>query len=104
MAACSAASGNDSAPAARAAACYQVTDTCGPGNYGQWFLPSLDELNQLAVSSVGGLTPNGAYWSSSQVDAVNAWYQGVGFGGGNLWQDDGVDKLNTGYVRAVRAF
>jgi hypothetical protein len=103
MADCPDSSGNNSAPAARAAACYQVTGTCGPGNYGQWFLPSRDELNLLDVSSVGGLSPNVGYWSSSQFNALYAWFQYVGVGGGDNWQI--LDsKVYTSHVRAVRAF
>jgi hypothetical protein len=49
------------------------------------------------------LTPNVGYWSSSQGNALLAWFQGVGFGGGGRWQDvDG--KVITDRVRAVRAF
>jgi hypothetical protein len=69
-------------PAARAAACSQVTGTCGPGNYGQWFLPSLDELNALDISSVGGLAVT-YYWSSSRWVANYAFLQLVGNGGGS---------------------
>ncbi len=46
---------------------------------GGWFLPSRDELIQLNLQKaiVGGFTP-GRYWSSSQADAVNAYYQDFG--------------------------
>ena len=101
MAGCPDSSGNNSAPAARAAACYQVTGTCGPGNYGQWFLPSRDELNLLDVSDVGGLAPNGHYWSSSQSSPTHAWSQSAGAGDES---QGAVDKNTPDQVRAVRAF
>ena len=101
MAGCPDSSGNNSAPAARAAACYQVTGTCGTGNYGQWFLPSKDELNLLDVSGVGGLTPNAYYWSSSQYNADYAWLQDVRL----VRQYDIAVKYDYRLrVRAVRAF
>ena len=66
-------------------------------------MPSRDELNLLDVSSVGGLTPDDNYWSSSQYSADSAWGRSVGLGGGNFWQnlDTKADSLQ---VRAVRAF
>ena len=103
MAGCTDSDGNNSAPAARAAACYQVTGACGPGNYGQWFLPSSDELNLLDVSGVGGLAPNGHYWSSSQSTPTYAWSQSAGAAPGDDSQGT-VIKSTTDRVRAVRAF
>jgi hypothetical protein len=105
MLACPSPSGNLSAPAAFAASTHPCIDdySCdGEVNTG-WFLPSLDELNALDISSVGGLTPGGSYWSSSQSSAGSAWLQDVGFSGGGRWQGF-WDKLHTLRVRAVRAF
>ena len=101
MAGCPDPSGNDSAPAARAASTYAPTVN-GVVVRG-WFMPSRDELTLLDVSSVGGLTPNVIYWSSSQGIAFGAWGQFVGNGGGFRWQFGG-DKRNADQVRAVRAF
>ena len=70
---------------------------------GSWSLPSLDELNALDVSGVGGLLAFNLYWSSSQNDASNAWDQGVGHGGGSFWQYTDFKDL-TFHVRPVRAF
>ena len=97
MAGCPDPSGNDSAPAARAASTYAPTVNGAVVN--GWFLPSKDELNALDVSSVGGLTPDGSYWSSSEGSAIHAWRRNVG----GSWRYNGF-KNNTGIVRAVRAF
>jgi hypothetical protein len=68
--------------------------------YGDWFLPSKGELNQMYVNRVviGGFA-SGVYWSSSEDDANYAWVQGFGHG----YQGSG-DKSATIYVRPVRAF
>ncbi len=70
--------------------------------YSDWFLPSKDELDlmyhNLKEQGAGGFTGS-SYWSSSEGSANDAWYQAFGSG----YQDD-VNKNNTGYVRAVRAF
>jgi hypothetical protein len=97
-----------SAPAALAASTYAPTVN-GVVVTG-WFLPSLGELNALDTSNlpssnngVGGLTPSVGYWSSSQDNAVYAWFQVVGNGGGINRQFDTL-KYGTNHVRAVRAF
>ena len=61
------------------------------------------KLKRSYIGSVGGLTPNDNYWSSSQNNANNAWNQNVGNGGGNNWQTND-NKNNTNQVRAVRGF
>jgi len=72
------------------------------GVYTDWFLPSKDELNlmykNLKVAGVGGFADY-PYWSSSELNANDAWGQSFGIG----FQDyDG--KYFTYRVRAVRAF
>jgi hypothetical protein len=68
--------------------------------YGDWFLPSKGELNQMYVNqtAIGGFA-SGFYWSSSEYDALDAWTQNF---------DDGYQytsaKSGTSYVRPVRAF
>ncbi len=68
---------------------------------GSWSLPSKDELNQLYINRVGvGGFAADYYWSSSQVDASNAWSQYFG----NGFQSGGIDKIAALHVRPVRAF
>jgi hypothetical protein len=68
--------------------------------YGDWFLPSNGELNQMYVNKtvIGGFF-SADYWSSSEADATTAWAQffGVGFQVTN-------GKAGPGYVRPIRAF
>ena len=68
--------------------------------YGDWFLPSKGELNQMYVNrtAIGGFA-SGYYWSSSEFDAFNAWDQYFLNG-----DQDGPSKTATSYVRPVRAF
>ncbi len=74
------------------------------GSLKNWVLPSKDQLNALYTqqATVGGLAV-GWYWSSSQSDASNAWFQIVGNGGGPAWQYTG-NKSYANRVRPVRAF
>ena len=68
--------------------------------YGDWFLPSKGELNQMFVNrvAVGGFSTNN-YWSSSENLSNNAWYQVFANGTPSY-----IDKGYTTYVRPVRAF
>ena len=68
--------------------------------YGDWFLPSKGELNQMYVNrtAVGGFA-SGLYWSSSEYDALNAWFKDFNDG-----YQDGDAKSYPNYVRPVRAF
>ena len=93
---------------------------------GQWFIPSMNEINELckyargqttgdptlacvtgsgtfkntgnAGTDLGGFVES-YYWSSTEFDSANAWLQIFFSGGQNL-----IDKTNTTYVRPVRAF
>jgi hypothetical protein len=71
------------------------------GGYSDWYLPSIDELQKLYInrSSIGGFT-TGGYWSSSEVNATNAW--DIYFFNGVSGSDYG--KTDLRYIRAVRAF
>ena len=68
--------------------------------YGDWFLPSKGELNQMYNSkeAIGGFA-SVLYWSSSETAASNAWAQYF-VGGGQFYGN----KSYAGYVRPVRAF
>ena len=70
------------------------------GGYSDWYLPSKDELNKLYLNKVtiGGFA-EGMYWSSSEVNAINAWSQDFYDGIQYYANKDGGRR-----VRAVRAF
>jgi len=70
------------------------------GNYGDWYLPSIYELNlmYLQKATIGGFGSS-YYWSSTEYGNVYAWAQYFDSGG-----QVGNGKIGTGYVRAVRAF
>ena len=88
--------GNDFA----ATACNEYSVTVGGVTYGDWYLPSKYELNLLYIerARVGNLS-NSYYWSSTEYDSNNAWYQDFNNGVQNV-----SFKFSTYYVRAVRAF
>ncbi len=79
------------------------------GGYSDWYLPSIEELNKmyqnigqgndLGLGNVGGFALN-AYWSSTEDDNNDAWAQGFTDG----LQLNYNSKVNTYFVRAVRAF
>ena len=101
--ACDQSSGNDSAPAARAAWTY--VPTVGGVSIPGWFLPSKDEAMALDASDVGGFVFHNDYWTSSQVgtpgfEANNAWYQWIGY----LTSSLGDHKQQSFRVRPIRAF
>jgi hypothetical protein len=78
--------------------------------YGDWYLPSIDDLhlmyanktaiNTTALSNGGSSFADYTYWSSSEYDNSGASIQS--FTNGNQWHN--VNKGDTGRVRAVRAF
>ena len=71
------------------------------GGYTDWYLPSKDELNKLYINrvAIGGFASRN-YWSSSEyVNIQFAW--DLNF---NDSVEDYYDKINTDYVRAIRAF
>ena len=73
--------------------------------YTDWFLPSQDELNQLYLNraAIGGFWENDNgdfYWSSTEYDNIDAWYQLFFPNGGQGYYPKNVQ----GFVRAVRAF
>ena|SRR5215468_4193005 len=70
--------------------------------YSDWFLPSFDELIQLAAqqSVVGGFVPNRWYWSSSESGNRQAWLVIVT----NSFNKGPHKKSGTQFVRAIRSF
>ena len=68
--------------------------------FDDWFLPSKDELDALYINKtkIGETFTYSHYWSSSE-DKRNAWIQTFMDGSQSLHL-----KLNTCYVRAIRAF
>jgi hypothetical protein len=70
------------------------------GGYSDWYLPSLNELNELYINmvAVGGFS-NYFYWSSTELYTSNAWCQYFVNG-----YQSYANKSATGSVRAVRAF
>jgi hypothetical protein len=103
----------------------------GPNSLSDWFLPSKDELNQMCkwAKGITGVnlttlttscaplegvlnTTAGAagfvadwYWTSTESNSVNAWFQMFrSTGGGQGTQDVVVKSFNGSYVRPVRAF
>ena len=68
--------------------------------YGDWFLPSKGELNQMYVNqtAIGGFASN-FYWSSSEGVADGAW--GRYFNSGFQYT---FNKTLASSVRPVRAF
>ena len=80
-------------------ACAAVRD-CREGACTDWRLPSKDELNDMHENRhlIGGFSSD-FYWSSSVYDANYAWFQY--FSTGSQYYDN---KINTNYVRPVRAF
>jgi len=73
--------------------------------YGDWFLPSRNELSliysNVHIAGIGNFSTNGAtfYWSSSQSGNNNAW--GLSFLNGG----PGTFSKDFGYrVRPIRAF
>lgn len=73
------------------------------GGYGDWYLPSKDELNliytNLHLAGLGGFDASFYYWSSTEYNAFAAWGQAFDNGGQLI---DG--KGGAARVRAVRAF
>jgi hypothetical protein len=71
----------------------------------QWFLPSINELNQMYINratleAVSGFSAfSNYYWSSTEYDSLNAWEQNFVNG-----LQSNASKDITNFVRAVRAF
>jgi hypothetical protein len=80
----------------------QAASDYAGGSKTDWFLPSIGEAmlmnTNLRQAGVGGFVAS-SYWSSSENDANNAWYQF--FDSGYQYS---FSKASANYVRPVRAF
>ena len=76
---------------------------CTDGGHSDWYLPSKDELNKVYLkrAAIGGFA-SAIYWSSSEGNAVTAWFQVFADGAQGLQSCIGKDKAAR--VRAIRAF
>ena len=108
---------------ATSAAQAAVLAYAGDSTAGQWFIPSMNELNELCKYARGQTTGNltvacdssgtlktgtandlegfveSYYWSSTEIDTLNAWTQVFDYA-----SQDYNNKDNTFRVRPVRAF
>ncbi|MEO6669843.1 MAG: DUF1566 domain-containing protein, partial [Ferruginibacter sp.] len=68
--------------------------------YTDWYLPSIDEMNQLYLNRaiIGGFS-GGDYWTSCSYNNTLAWKYEFGVGSYTA-----ADKLTTNPVRPVRSF
>ena len=87
--------GNTTHPAAYY--CWLTMD--GVGGVNDWYLPAKNELNMIYESGgvVGGRSRD-LYWSSTENNSNNSWFQNFCDGA----QDTYYDKNRTNYVRPVR--
>jgi len=71
------------------------------GGYSDWYLPSIDELYKLIINNnlIGGFQYSAFYWSSSELNNVNAVAQNMDV---NFHSFPNKNALY--YVRAVRSF
>ena len=89
--------------------CNELQITEGGKTYGDWYLPSKQELNLMyqnkttinttAITNSGTAFASDYYWSSTEGSNYNAWKRT--FGNGDQANDD---KGSTSRVRAIRAF
>jgi uncharacterized protein YjdB len=90
-----------------------IATVCGAGTAGylcdnltlngfsDWYLPSYNELNKLYINrgTIGGFS-TALYWSSTEINGLNSWYQDFSTGGFGF--NPGKGYLRN--VRAVRSF
>lgn len=106
-----AAIGDDDAQYA-ARICNELQVTHDGTTYGDWYLPSMEELNQMHLQKSvidatatlhGGTALNSNYWSSTELTDVSAG--NLCFGSGVLCSGGFPSAKNTKYkVRAIRSF
>lgn len=100
--------GDDEATYA-ARVCNELQITEGGKTYGDWYLPSKEELNLMytnkatidatATANSGVAFATRPYWSSTENDNLYAWQQYF-----NNGLQSNYYKYSTSYVRSVRAF
>ena len=73
------------------------------GGYTDWFLPSLNELNQLYINRLAAITSyyTSPYWTSTEVSSTNA--RSIDFSNGST-VTAGLTKTSLYRVRAIRKF
>jgi len=101
--------GNGDGSTYAARICNELQITEGGKTYGNWYLPSIEELrlmnqnkatiNTTAAANSGSNFAIATYWSSTELSINNAWYYYF-LDGTSRWPT----KDNTYRVRAVRAF
>jgi len=89
--------------------CNELQINEGGFTYGDWYLPSKEELNLMnlnkttidatATSNGGSAFATAYYWSSTEFDILYSWLHDFDNGG-----QISFDKISTYRVRAVRAF
>jgi hypothetical protein len=79
----------------------RCADYISPSGYDDWFLPSKEELIEIYNNKtlIGGFTDGPDYWSSSEVDAEDAWSKYMGGAGGGS-----SAKSIDFYIRPIREF
>jgi hypothetical protein len=85
----------------------RICDDLSSGGYSDWYLPSKDEWYSINANYSGGLlsslgfSDGDRYWTSSQYNSNQAWYQEICC----FIASNTDNKNNNGYkVRAVRSF
>jgi len=78
-----------------------ICDSLVLNGYTDWYLPSKDEAHLLFLqkNAVGGFLDSAIYWTSTEYDVQNTWYES--FTGGTQTT---YGKQYTCRVRAIRAF
>lgn len=89
--------------------CAELQITEGGKTYGDWYLPSKEELNLMyqnkatinttATANGGSAFATNYYWSSTESSNGTAWRKNFSSGLQNTYL-----KISTYYVRAIRAF
>ena len=72
------------------------------GGYTNWYLPSQNELNYVLYANaavLGGFNTVSAYWSSSEFNSTNAWFEGF-----NIGNQANSNKPTFLWVRCIRSY